>query len=289
MQSAIVWFGGKGRLVNKLIPLLPPHHTYVEPFGGGASLLHAKAPSPIEVYNDLDSGLVNFWRVLRDPEGFERFYHTITLTPYSRQEFLEAFDTWQETTDPVERAVRWYVVARQSFSGEHARRSWSYCRTESAAGMSRSTLRWLSAIDKLPEIHVRWAPVQIENDDFRTILTRYDTTRTLYYCDPPYVPDTRKSGGYRCEMTLADHEDLVKLLLGLEAMCILSGYAHPIYQPLESAGWRRLDFRTKASAAGRTRKTKLLGSGATEASQGRVESVWISPNVDTGQLRFEWE
>jgi len=61
LRSPIVWFGGKGHMVNKLLPLIPKHKIYVEPFGGGANLLIAKEPSPVEVYNDLDSGLVNFF------------------------------------------------------------------------------------------------------------------------------------------------------------------------------------------------------------------------------------
>lgn len=73
LRSPICWFGGKGLMVSKLLPLIPPHHIYVEVFGGGASLLFAKEPSPVEVYNDIDSGLVNFFRVLRDPEKFARF------------------------------------------------------------------------------------------------------------------------------------------------------------------------------------------------------------------------
>lgn len=58
MRSPIWWFGGKGNMVAKLLPLIPPHRTYVEPYGGGASLLFAKNPSPVEVYNDLNQAVV---------------------------------------------------------------------------------------------------------------------------------------------------------------------------------------------------------------------------------------
>ena len=70
MRSPISWFGGKMRLAKRIVPLLPPHTTYVEPFGGGAAVLFAKPPSPVEVYNDLDGGLVNFFRVLRNRSQF---------------------------------------------------------------------------------------------------------------------------------------------------------------------------------------------------------------------------
>jgi len=68
LRSPMWWFGGKGKMVKKLLPLIPQHKIYVEVFGGGASLLFAKEPSPVEVYNDLNSDLVNFFRVLRDPK-----------------------------------------------------------------------------------------------------------------------------------------------------------------------------------------------------------------------------
>lgn len=111
LRSPIVWFGGKGNMVAKLLPLIPPHRIYVEPFGGGASLLFAKKPSPVEVYNDLDSGLVNFFRVLRDPKKFERLHKLVSLTPYSREEYDFCRATWETCDDDVERAYRWYVVA----------------------------------------------------------------------------------------------------------------------------------------------------------------------------------
>lgn len=74
-------------MVKKLLPLVPKHRIYVEVFGGGASLLLAKEPSLVEVYNDLDAGLVNMFRVIRDPDLFAEFHRRVQLIPYSRGEF----------------------------------------------------------------------------------------------------------------------------------------------------------------------------------------------------------
>ena len=84
MRSPICWLGGKGLLVKKLLPLVPEHRIYVEVFGGGASLLLAKDPavSEVEVYNDLDSRLVNLFEVLREPEGFAEFEASKPLKPF---------------------------------------------------------------------------------------------------------------------------------------------------------------------------------------------------------------
>ncbi len=280
LRSPIWWFGGKGNMVAKLLKLIPPHRIYVEPFGGGASLLFAKEPSPVEVYNDLDSGLVNFFRVLRDPEKFERFYRLAALTPYSREEYYFCRETWRDVQDDVERAYRWFVVARMSFSGSFGE-SWSFTVSFSRRGMSGATSKWLSALEQLPQVHERLMRVQIEHDDFRKIFPRYDTEETFFYVDPPYVLQTRRNSWYTHEMSLQDHEELVEILLNLKGKAMLSGYAHEVYRPLEEAGWRRIDYQTACHAAGRTRRTGLLGKGgAVWEKQPRVESVWLSYSLE---------
>jgi len=271
VRSPLRWLGGKARKVKWLLPLLPKHKLYVEPFGGAASLLLAKPPAPVEVYNDLDSGLVNFFRVLRDPHQFDRFERMVYLTPHSREEHNHCRETWETCTDPVDRAYRWYVVARMSFSGSFGS-GWGYGRARSEGAL------WVSSQTRLPEIHHRLRTVQVENNDYRTVLTAFDTDQTCFYCDPPYVPETRRSGEYRHEMTMTDHEELVGKLLDLRGRVLLTGYQHPIYDPLEAAGWTRQDFTTTCTAAGKTRKSGLQGPGA-GAKQRRVESIWLSPNT----------
>ena len=116
LRSPIWYVGGKGMMVQKLLHYIPPHRTYVEVFGGGASLLFAKEPSPVEVYNDIDSGVVNFFRVLRDKEKFKKFYEKVVLTPYSREEHYYCRNTWRDCADDIERAYRWFVMVRQGFA-----------------------------------------------------------------------------------------------------------------------------------------------------------------------------
>lgn len=114
----IPWLGGKHRFAPWLAAQLPPHRVYIEPFGGSAAVLLARAtPAPVEIYNDLDDGLVTLFRVLRDPNQFAEFYRRAQLLPYSRVEYLRCRATGRESDDPIERALRWYAVARWSYSG----------------------------------------------------------------------------------------------------------------------------------------------------------------------------
>ena len=256
-------------LVARLLPLFPPHRYFADLFGGGGSVLLAKKPAEHEVYNDLDGELANFFRVLRDPALFSQFELAMALTPVSREEFLFCRDS-TDALDPVERARRFMVRARQSFSG--MQKSWTFSRTATRRGMSLTVSHWLSAIEGLPKVHERLSQVLIENTDWAKVFERYVDERDAFcYLDPPYVLETRRGGGYKHEFNLAQHEELVRTILPAQCAVMLSGYAHPVYQPLEDEGWKRVDFRIVCYAMDRKEQ-----SGEKDY---RTESVWMNYQV----------
>ena len=278
VKTPIGWFGGKGNFLGKLLPLIPPHHTYVEPFGGAAALLFAKPSAPVEIYNDIDSRLVNLYRVLRDEKQFQRFKRMAELTPYSREEYFDCRERAECGDDDVMRAWRFWVVARMSFGGLWGH-SWGMNVTKSDRGRASSCNSYLQSIDKLLEFHGRIMAVQIENRDYAKIFELYDTEKTLFYCDPPYVHETRSHKRYEYEMTHNDYIKMINILLCIKGMIILSGYRHDVYRPLEDAGWRVKTWLTACAAVGRTRHTGWLGENALRQAQPREECVWISPNA----------
>jgi len=258
--APIAWYGGKARLAGRIAGLLPHHHTYVEAFGGAAAVLFAKNPANLEVYNDVDSGLVTFFRALRDrPEALQR---ALRLTPYARQEFTVCRDTWKSTGEDVERARRWYVRMRQAF-GCPASVSWGYERDGSLSGGTRAR-SFASTVDELHRFAERFRTVQIEHDDWQKVLDRYDSPGACFYLDPPYHPATRgrltRSNGYRHELTAADHQRLVETVLQMRASIVLSGFDHPSYTALEQDGFERLEFdhHITASLAGRRPVTEVI-------------------------------
>lgn len=114
-RPALRYFGGKWRLAPWIISHFPEHTCYVEPFAGGASVLLRKPESKVEVLNDLDGEVVNFWRVLR--EQTEAFIRAVELTPFSREEASLAY---QVADDPLERARRLFIRSWQQRGGDLA-------------------------------------------------------------------------------------------------------------------------------------------------------------------------
>jgi len=285
LRSPIIWFGGKGILARRIVPLLPSHRFYVEPFGGGASILLAKEPAEVETYNDIDQGLYDFFSVMADPSQFRELYRRVKYLPYSRQLYNECRSTWAEQTDRIERVWRWFVVARQSFSGRFGT-CWSSAITHSRRNQAETCSGWHSAIRQLRLVHARLVRVQIECADFRTILKRYDGPDYLAYCDPPYLHQTREDKRYRHEMTDDDHAEMLELLLNYEGKVVLSGYPNDMYAE-KLLRWSRIDIPTACHAAGRTRATGIQGKGAALKMQPRTECLWLNPAAAAAGTLFE--
>jgi DNA adenine methylase len=261
--------GSKWYLSRHLLKMIPLHTTYVEVFGGGAVLLLRKPPSPAEVYNDIDGDLVNLFRVVRDEEKFKRFYELVSWTLYSREEFNYAKEMLKRgDISDVERAYYFFMYIHQSFGRTGSAWAYEIKPSQHHPGVNRA-LSWFNLREVLGLIHQRLARVQIENDDFRKIIPRYDRENTFFYLDPPYYPHTRSVNIYRYEMTEADYEDLFNLLLQVKGKVLLSGFYHPAYGVLEKAGWQRIDI-------------PMLARWPQNRGLGKIESLWFNYELPQG-------
>jgi DNA adenine methylase len=264
-RPAIRYHGGKWKLSPWLISHFPQHRTYVEPFGGGASVLLRKPRSYAEIYNDLDGEVVNLFRVLRD-RG-EELRAACWATPFSREEFKAAFF---ESTDPLEQARRTVVRSFFGFGSASVTeykhnttigRPTTGFRANSNRSGTTPAHDWANYPDCLPEIIERLRGCVIENRDATAVIRHHDTAETLTYCDPPYVAETRDAGkDYAHEMTVDDHATLSATLHGVDGMVVMSGYACNLYDKELYADWRR--FEKPAFADG---------------ARPRVEVVWLNP------------
>lgn len=222
---AFGWYGGKYSHLDWLLPLLPACHHYCEPFAGSAAVLLNRSPSPVETYNDLDGEVVNFFRVLRDQK--QELTEAISLTPFSREEFALACELNPGLT-ALERARRFYVRARQVRTGLAQTASlgrWANCKDTSRAGMSGVVSRWLGGVEKLPDIADRLLRVQIENRPALEVIQLYDSTGTFFYCDPPYVHETRGDAkAYEHEMTDDEHRAFATVMQSIKGKVAVSNY-----------------------------------------------------------------
>lgn len=224
-KIAFGWYGGKYNHLDWLLPLLPEGHHYCEPFGGSAAVLLNRQPAPVETYNDLDGEVVTFFRVLRDRK--EELVEAIGLTPFSREEFYLSLSVEEGLTD-LERARRFFIRARQARTGLAQSASlgrWANCKNTSRAGMSGAVSRWLGSVERLPEIALRLSRVQIENRPAIDVIRLYDDRDTFFYCDPPYVQETRGDGkAYRFEMDEVAYRQLAGVVNNCHGKVAISGY-----------------------------------------------------------------
>lgn len=245
-RIAFGWYGGKFNHLDWLLPLLPGAHHYCEPFSGSAAVLLNRIPAPVETYNDIDGDVVNFFQVLRDsPDQLAR---AIALTPFSREEFSLAITDRPQPITKLERARRFYIRARQARTGLAQTATlgrWANCKETSRAGMSGVVSRWAGGIEALPEIGTRLLRVQIENRPACDVIRLYDSPTTLFYCDPPYLHETRgDSKAYGFEMNEDEHVELAATLNGCCGKVALSGYRNALMDRLFK-GWRRFDAPEK--------------------------------------------
>lgn len=261
-RPVLRWHGGKWLLAPWIIAHLPPHRIYVEPFGGADSVLLRKPRAYAEVYNDLDSELVNLFRVLRGPRAAE-LVEQLRLTPFARTEFVDAYEP---SDDPVECARRMIVRSLMGFGNTGALGRSTGFRADSNKSGTTPAHDWANYPDLLPPIIERLAGVVIEQRDAVAVMRAHDRREALHYVDPPYVHETRSGGNpycakhkYRHELSNADHEALLEALRDLAGMVVLSGYPAPLYDDA-LPGWRRVE-------------REALADGARE----RTEVLWINP------------
>lgn len=256
---AFGWYGGKYSHLDWLLPLLPRTQHFCEPFGGSAAILINRAPSPVETYNDLDGGVVNFFRVLREQK--EELIEKIGLTPFAKEEYQIALDYLDPTATPLERARRFYVCARQTRTGLAQKGSvgrWAHCVLTSRAGMAGAVSRWLGSVEDLPEIAQRLLRVQIEHAPALEVIKRYDTEETLFYCDPPYPHGSRgDKNAYAHEMTDNQHRELAEVLKNVKGKVALSSYHCALNDELYG-DWNFVEAPQKKIHSTKDHRTEVL-------------------------------
>lgn len=256
-RPIVRYHGGKWKLAPWIIGNFPSHRIYVEPFGGGGSVLLRKPRCYAEIYNDLDGEMVNLFRVVRDfgPELITR----LERTPFARDEFLESYTPHPNA---IEQARRTVIRSYMGFGSAAASGNKTGFRSNANRSGTTPAHDWANYPTAVVAICERLRGIVIENKDAVEVMRTHDGEQTLHYVDPPYVPSTRHEGnpyckkGYRFEMVDADHRTLAAALHELKGAVIVSGYPSDLYAELY-AGWERLENKG-AHADGAKERTEVL-------------------------------
>ena len=260
MLKAFIYPGGKVRISSWVTSFFPRHRIYVEPFGGAAGVLLNKTPSPLEVYNDLNSDLVNFFRVLRDKEKAAELIRRLKLTPYAREEYYSCYP--MPEGDDIERARALIVRADMGIGIQGAISSRPMGFAAETKKVRKKAKVFVNRVENMWEIAERFRSVVIECRDALELIPRYDTPDTLWYMDPPY--NCRYS--FRYPATI-DQEAMLGVFKKVSGYVVLSGYMSELYAD-ELAGWH-IETRTDQNFGHKDKE----------------ECLWLSPRTWDALLR----
>jgi DNA adenine methylase len=262
LRPAVKWHGGKSYLASRIIPLLPPHREYVEPFAGGLSVLLNKPRVPVEIAGDLDADLMAFYRALRDRP--DELIPRLEAIPYTEESFAWARGQIVDP-DPIGRAARFLVKNRFSRGGLGRDFAWS---DRLRGGLPGDLNAWRTIVGVLPAIARRLGRVDLYHGHALDLIARHDDVDTLLYLDPPYLARTRTAREvYAHEMGDEDHLALLEAIVHARAMVAISGYDNPLYARALK-GWERHEFEMPDH------------SGQNKVKRRRIEVLWLSPLCD---------
>ena len=253
MTSVFKYPGAKWGLADWIISHFPEHHSYLEPFFGSGAVLFTKERSRIETVNDLDGDVVNLFSWIRsDPERLAR---AIYWTPYARDVYDRAWAAQYTETDPFQRAVDFYVRMMMGHGFRTTGEKVGWKNDVQGREAAYAAGYWCKTPDVIFEAAERLRGVQIENRPAVDLISRFNFKNVLIYADPPYVLGTRHGKQYRCEMTDADHMDLLDALKAHKGPVLISGYDSGLYNDA-LRGWYREE--TTAFAQTATKRREVL-------------------------------
>lgn len=257
MKRILNYVGSKWNMAKWIISQMPEHNVYLEPFFGSGAILFNKPAARIETVNDIDSNIVNLFKVIREKP--EELAHSVEFTPYSREEYYQAFELLEQELSDVERARVFLMRCWMARGGKTSDRTgWRH-------NIDIATVNALPDWNVLPgtilEATKRLKQVQIENQDAITLIERYNREDCLIYADPPYVLETRTQRHYAHEMNNEQHIKLLETLDNHRGFVLLSGYDCDLYNDILD-GW-----------------SKVTKMAQTEAAAVKQEVLWLNPAV----------
>lgn len=249
MKTPITYYGGKQKMARHILPLIPPHNLYCEPFCGGAAIFFAKESSNVEVLNDTNRELINFYKVVQNDFGL--LEREIQISLHSRDLHRKASTIYNNSDmfSDVKRAWALWVLSSQGFAGQ-IDSSWGYDVAKSSTPKKIANKREAFSLD----LAIKLQNVQLECADALYIIHSRDRVDSFFYCDPPYYnSDMGHYDGY----SLNDYTELLECLSKIKGKFMLSSYPSPILtQYIKDHGWHTYNFEQLVSVGAKSGKPK---------------------------------
>lgn len=247
MKTPISYYGGKQNLVSTILPLIPEHSTYTETFVGGGAIFWAKPKSEVEVINDYNRELINFYECVQNE--FVELEKMVRISLHSRSLHNDATVVYNNSHmfSRLKRAWAIWVLAAQSFSSM-LDGSFGYDKMKGSTSKKITNKR----DDFTEDLSIRLQNVQIECTDALRVIRSRDTINTFHYCDPPYFnSDCGHYDGY----TIEDFEMLLKTLSEVDGKFLLSSYPSSILEEYtKTNNWDVYKLEQSVSVANGTGK-----------------------------------
>ncbi|WP_010177571.1 DNA (cytosine-5-)-methyltransferase [Aquimarina agarilytica] len=249
LKTPITYYGGKQNMAKLIISLIPDHNLYCEPFVGGAAVFFAKPPSPVEVLNDLNGEVVNFYQVCKT--AYNKLNKKIQATPHSRKLHAETAQVLKEADQhkPLDRAWAFWVQTNMSFSSKMFG-GYAYERK------SNSTVKRLfnKKMNFTSEICKRLDFVDLEANDALKVIESRDTKDSFFYIDPPYF---NSDMGHYGDYSKTDFLKLLTVLGKIKGKFLLSSYPSAVLDKFtDKFKWTQWSKDSKVAVSKKATKTK---------------------------------
>lgn len=212
LKPPLPWKGGKSQLRKQIIEMFPDHVCYTEPFFGMGWVYFGKAPSKVEVINDVNGEVINLFRMIKYHSDEIQRLMEYEVSARDQFDYYQAINIKQLTE--IQRAIRFMFIISQSFGGMG--KTFGY-------GTQGRPKPQIFDTDQLKHIKARLRNTYIENKPFLDIIQRYDRSHTLHFCDPPYFA----TSGYEHDFTDQDHILLRDILKNVKGNFLLTIDDHP--------------------------------------------------------------
>lgn len=251
LKTPISYYGGKQMMLPHILPLIPEHRTYIEPFFGGGAVFWMKPPSEFEVVNDINSRLITFYKALK--YDFEALKNLIDETFHSREQHSDAKAEYRSGKEDIADMLRmaWAIWVQTNMSYTN--------KIEGGFGydlLGKCALKIHNKKKALVDAHTeRMRKVTIENYDVLKIIKAYDSEDAFFYLDPPYVSANQ---GHYAGYTMDDFRELLDACVGLKGKFLLSSYPEEILlEYREKFGWKTNDIVKTIAVSGKRTENKL--------------------------------